>query len=144
MLMLLLCCLFCRCNPSHRDWRHEGTWLFNNTSSHHIEISGVVVHFSIVKHETATIKPHSGYVVYYNDFGSKTAQPDEIPFPLGNFREVSDCSIRIDGGKKIALKPGSGIRNRRNYKVEVLCERSYRFTFDITDEFVSELLKSSE
>ena len=63
-------------------------------------------------------------------------------FPLEDSKDI-ECCIAIDGGKKIPLKPHTGIRDRNSYKVEEIGKRHYKFTFDITDELILGLSNSS-
>lgn len=141
MVILLLCCLLLGCKTSRTEWMHKGEWVYSNKSSHKVEISGVIVSFSTIESKTITLEPNGSYCVEYQSFGGKKISQDAIGFPLEDAKDI-ECCITIDGGKRIPLKPHIGIRDRNSYNVEEIERRHYKFTFEITDEFISNLLKS--
>lgn len=142
MVILLLCCLLFGCKTSRTEWVHKGEWVYNNKSSHKVEIYGVIVSFSVIESKTITLQPNDSYCVDFQSFGDKKILPDAIGFPLEDSKDI-ECCIAIDGGKKIPLKPHTGIRDRNSYKVEEIGKRHYKFTFDITDELILGLSNSS-
>ena len=143
--LLLFCSALCigsliaGCSTERTEWINRGEWVYNNASTHTIEITGVYTGMQFGADDSFTLLPGESHTVDVRSDGPKELPAEDMPFPLG-FTSYGRSSIIVDGETTAELQADKGICDRSRYEVEKLGRAHYRFTCTITDKIIEELI----
>ena len=136
---LFIACLTAGCSTERTEWINRGEWVYNNASTHTIEITGVYTGLQFGADDSFRLLPGDSHTIDVRSEGPKEIPAEAMPFPLG-FTSSGRSSIIVDGETTVVLQADKGLCDRNEYEVEKLGRAHYRFTCTITDKTIEELL----